>query len=81
MKSYQDQLSEINLTVREGLEYQGMCITWECFCQAVSNIEDSHDMLRIIAFLKRDRPSAKMMMQRAVERFNRLNRLKAEDVL
>lgn len=81
MKSYQDQLNEIHLTAREGFEYQEWCLTWETFCRAVSKIEDSRDMLRVIVFLKRDRPSAKMMMFRAIERFNSLNRLKVEDVI
>ncbi len=72
-----DILDRIELTPDEHSHFVKTCSNWGHYCEAISNM-DKVTIMKLIKYLKDERPSSKNLLTRAISRFNRLNALKKE---
>lgn len=61
-------------------KFKHVCADWNRFARAVA-IMDRPEVLRLLKFLIEDRPHAKTLGRRAVQRFNSINRVRWDDLI
>ena len=79
MSIFRKYLQALETTEEERQQFVKDCANWTQYCLAVTRY-DKTQLLKLIKYLKSDRPTSKTFLKRAIARFNRANALKLSDL-
>jgi len=80
MKEFEKILTEVMVTEEERDKFISICSDWGLYCSRISSY-DMGTIIKLMAYLVAERRGNTSLLQRAVGKFNKLNKLTSKGVL
>lgn len=79
MSAFKKLVNTIEISPVERDYFIRICSDWALYCSRIARF-DKLEILKLLKYLVNERPKSVQLLGRGIGRFNRLNRLKPEDL-